>query len=421
MRLRKRKLTVAAAAALGVAIVAAPAGAGLFINEVFWDAPTNPADATHEYIELRGTPCLSLANHYLIFVEAENNEFNNGGAGLIENIFNLNDFSLGANGYLALRQRSNPNAVFADYTVHPKATDLRNTGATAGFGSGAGSTIGASNITNQGVANGQIENGGWTAMLIRNDGDPVTNAPTLNFDLDIGNDGLDVSTGRDGWTVLDSIGILAEGLESEFGRTYGKMNFLFDVSADIPDFDPTAHIEPGTNYEAISWPELEAEYVGRWGNSTGSLPADWHLANVTEDERSGFAQPAGMGDFRISAEPHQSTAPADWESSQGVPYGTPITTTVGSPNYPLNLLTPLPGDFDGDGDVDHSDLVDQWVPRFECGDLDGNDLLVWQRNLGMTSTPPATTSASAVPEPGTAALTSVCAALLAVARRQRRR
>jgi hypothetical protein len=405
---------LAAALAAGAATLATSAHAQLLINEIYWDAPTNPADATHEYVELRGAPCFSLANHYLIFVEAENNEANNGGAGLIENIFNLGSAALGPNGYLTLRQRANPAALFADYAVNPKATDLRNTGTTAGFGSGAGSTIGASNITNQGVANGQIENGGWTAMIIRNDGDPVANAPALNFDLDIDNNGLDMATGREGWTIVDSIAVLAEGPESEFGRVYGKMNFMFDVTADIPDFDPTEHIEPGANFAAIAWPELEAEYVGRWGNSTGSLPADWHLANLTEDSRTEFTN---TGDFRVSAEPHESTTPADWESSQGVAYGTPITTTVGSPNYPLNLLTPTPGDFDGDGDVDGGDLTDQWVPRFNCGDLTGSDFLDWQRNLGHVP-PPTGAAAAAVPEPAAAALAGF--GLLAVIRRRGR-
>lgn len=387
-------------AVLSASLSASAALGQVYINEIFWDAPTNPADATHEYVELRGAPCLSLANHYLIFVEAENNVSNTGGAGLIETIFDLGSATLGANGYLMLRQKANPSAIFADYTANPKATDLRNTGSGSGFGSGAGSSIGASNITNAGLANGQIENGGWTAMLIRTNGE-ATSAPALNFDLDTGNDGLDVPTGREGWTIVDSIGLLAEGTEAEFGRVYGKMNFMFDITADVPDFDPTDHIEPETNFQTIVWPEYEAEYVGRWGNSTGSRPEDWHLSNLTEDAQSGFVLP-GMGDFRVSAEPHGSAEPADWESSQGVAYGTPLTTTLGSPNYPLNLLTPTPGDFDGDGDVDNSDLVDQWIPRFACGDLTGKDFLDWQNHLG--TMPASGAVARTVPEPTSAAI-----------------
>jgi hypothetical protein len=415
-----RTLARVSSAVVFGALTAHAAMGQVYINEIFWDAPTNPADATHEYIELRGRPCLSLANHYLIFVEAENNVSNDGGAGLIENIFDLGGATLGANGFLALRQKADPAAIFADYTVNPKATELRNTGTGNGFGSGEGSSIGASNISNAGLSNGQIENGGWTAMLIRVD-DPVTNAPALNFDLDLGNDGLDVATGRDGWTVIDSIGVLAEGVEAEFGRVYGKMNFMFDVTLDVPDFDPADHMEAGANVQVIAWPELEAEYVGRWGNSTGSLPEDWHLSNLTEDSRSGFVLP-GTGDFRVSAEPHESTDPAEWESSQGVAYGTPLTTTVGSPNYPLNLLTPTPGDFDGDGDVDPSDLVDQWMPRFECGDLTGADFLDWQRNLGTVATPPAARGAIAVvPEPCAGGLVAVVVFGFAALRRPRSR
>jgi hypothetical protein len=85
-----------------------------------------------------------------------------------------------------------------------------------------------------------------------------------------------------------------------------------------------------------------------------------------------------------------------------VAYGTPLTTTLGSPNYPLNLLTPTPGDFDGDGDVDNSDLVDQWIPRFACGDLTGKDFLDWQSHLG--TMPASSAGARTVPEPTSAAI-----------------
>jgi hypothetical protein len=63
----------------------------------------------------------------------------------------------------------------------------------------------------------------------------------------------------------------------------------------------------------------------------------------------------------------------------------------------------LPGDFNSDGVVDAADLNDPvlgWITRFG-GDLDGNDFLVWQRNLGATSS---TGAASAVPEPAAALL-----------------
>ena len=74
----------------------------------------------------------------------------------------------------------------------------------------------------------------------------------------------------------------------------------------------------------------------------------------------------------------------------------------------------IPGDFDGDGDVDGDDLID-WQTGFgtsgsagiadgdadEDGDVDGSDFLVWQQNR----TTPALSSQAAVPEPTTLGLT----------------
>jgi hypothetical protein len=69
----------------------------------------------------------------------------------------------------------------------------------------------------------------------------------------------------------------------------------------------------------------------------------------------------------------------------------------------------IPGDFDGDSDVDADDLV-VWTANFGSttadplsgdadadSDADGNDFLVWQRNL---AGPQASTSTAPVPEPG---------------------
>jgi len=71
------------------------------------------------------------------------------------------------------------------------------------------------------------------------------------------------------------------------------------------------------------------------------------------------------------------------------------------------------GDFDGDLDVDDADL-NEWRTRFGA-DLDGNDFLIWQRNLGAM---PAVAAASAVPEP--AAWMLALAAGLAIIGRGRR-
>lgn len=70
------------------------------------------------------------------------------------------------------------------------------------------------------------------------------------------------------------------------------------------------------------------------------------------------------------------------------------------------LAAPVPGDFDGDGDVDGDDLT-QWQGDYgsnpdsdadDDGDSDGSDFLAWQRNYTGASPLAATSS---VPEPST--------------------
>ncbi|HMP08057.1 MAG TPA: hypothetical protein PJ982_17040 [Lacipirellulaceae bacterium] len=88
----------------------------------------------------------------------------------------------------------------------------------------------------------------------------------------------------------------------------------------------------------------------------------------------------------------------------------------------FRVLNGLPGDFDQDGDVDADDLP-IWKAAYgttAAGDADGNlitdgnDFLIWQRNLGVDLTP-ATAASGAVPEPSGALLAGL--ALLAAARR----
>ena len=43
----------------------------LYINEIFFDPGGAGLEARDEYIEIRGTPNLSLDNTYLIFIESE--------------------------------------------------------------------------------------------------------------------------------------------------------------------------------------------------------------------------------------------------------------------------------------------------------------------------------------------------------------
>jgi hypothetical protein len=410
---RNRAWSVAATVA-AIWMAAGEVSAQMFINEIFFDPPGSAADATHEYVELRGTPGASLANHYLIFVENEDNLSHSGGAGLIELIFDLGSRSLGSNGFLTLRQKANEFSVYGDYAVDPAATNLQNTGTGVGYGSGAGSSIGAANVGSGGAPDGRIENSGFTAMLIRNDGDPVANAPALGFDLDADNNGLDVPTARTDWTILDSIGIFSERFEAwdpdfnmPLGRLYGAVNFGPENTVNTPGFVP--NIEPGTTYLGT---DFEIEIAARWGNSTGQTPDDWHVSNVTDNSLSGFTP--GGSDFRQSVGDPHPTGPL--ESTKNVPYGTVLTNTLGSANYPLNVAPPLAGDFDLDGDVDDDDLNSEWKLRFGA-DLDGADFLDWQRNYGATSTD-ALAAIGAVPEPAAASLLAMAITGVAISQRR---
>ncbi len=74
-------------------------------------------------------------------------------------------------------------------------------------------------------------------------------------------------------------------------------------------------------------------------------------------------------------------------------------------------VAPIPGDFDGDRDVDGDDL-EQWEDDYSLngdsdadgdGDSDGEDFLAWQRNFGTGTL----SKATAVPEPGAGLLAAV--------------
>jgi hypothetical protein len=372
---------------------ASVAPAQVYINEIFFNPPNPPfgEDSTREYIELRGQPNMSLANHYLIFLDSPmGNGF--GSAGKIEQIFNLGsstdcpNCTLGSLGYLTLRQKGSLYAV-----PSVGSTNLMNHGTGAGFGagtSGATSTIGASDKnTADGVSNGEIESG-FTAMLIRTDGVAIR-APALGQDLDVGNNGLDpaatdVNDWRDHWTILDSVGVSEPAVGGQGGayddRFYAPIHFGTEVD-DESNFVLSEHCT-GCQYVSLG-ANFEGEYVARWGNSTGQTAADWHVVDTTDDLGSGYqstltdpnqqpSQPNAWG-FRVSTTgthppdngdttaPPQPTSPNKATSTQGVPYGTIITNTLGAPNFML-------GDYDKDGVVSAADYT------------------VWRKTVGLTGT-----------------------------------
>jgi hypothetical protein len=112
----------------------------------------------------------------------------------------------------------------------------------------------------------------------------------------------------------------------------------------------------------------------------------------------------------------------DWQST-----GTAIRTWYDGLGYaPVDAVSPLPGDFDSNRVVDAYDLA-RWRDEFGStgvadadgdGDSDGNDFLVWQRQLGATAARPAE---EAIPEPGAGLLLLIGGTIVARRARQAQR
>ncbi|TWT32413.1 hypothetical protein KOR34_41760 [Posidoniimonas corsicana] len=431
-------------AALLTAVLVTPMlRAELYINEIFFDPGGDGVEQRDEFIELRGAPGMPLDDHYLIFVENEDNGDNTGPAGLVENIFTLDGYSLGSNGFLVFRQAGNLLGGAGDsgpsrYSVVPGATDLVNTGAGPGYGSGATSTIGAEDEGGE----GSLENGGFTAMLIRKNTGPV---PTIGLDLDEGNDGLDNPNGQEGWEILDAIGYF-EPLETVYGRSYAPINFGREEPGELVFFDGgikeiQPNIEPDAVYVGVGY---EIEYLGRWGNSTGQTNDDWHISNLTDNPGSGRLTagqlPDGApvdyrqsytGDHGLLASGSTDTPPTQPGESQGslesnkdVPYGTRLLTNIGGPNY-------LTGDYNGDGYVNAADYTIWRDSLGAVGDefahpaadanhnfmVDGADYEIWRAAYGAPEAPPAAAAVAGVPEPASALLVIAALPLAAIRRR----
>lgn len=333
-------------ATLGVAAAAAAGNADVFtrplISEIFFNPPGGndaPANNALEYIELLGPSSYDLTNHYLIFLENENDEFNSQDPGVIENIFDLTGMSFGSNGYLVLAMRNSAYPIIAgtpfDIAVPANPADptkaeslktlangahvYQNRDTGNGYGNGVTSSIGHVG------QNLDIEGSGFTAMLIHVD--PLLGgvAPVLNQDLDLDNLGLDPLP--IGWSILDSIGVFGEDDETAFGRLYAKVNFGPGTILGAP-----GGIEPGATY-VNTLPGLgEIEYVGRVGLC--DCAEDWMVANLTDNVASGYS--AALRNYGISGNHSLLSDPEVYVGFAYAPapfvYGTDITVTIGSDN-----------------------------------------------------------------------------------------
>lgn len=151
----------------------------------------------------------------------------------------------------------------------------------------------------------------------------------------------------------------------------------------------------------------------------GTIPTDGTLPDRT---MLSYEFDAGSGNFIIQSRELAAINGA----TPGNPFGNDLAlrdsdfyfTWVDFAN-PLTPTTPIPGDFDDDGNVDGDDLT-LWKAAYgqtavgdadSDGDSDGADFLVWQRNFAPAA------PVAAIPEPASLALLLTAAAGILAARK----
>ncbi len=246
-----------------LAFITSAANAAVYINEVLPNPPGSDSTATlgNEFFELRGTPNMSLAGYYLISVEGQGT--GTPGKGDINQLFDLGAFSLGANGYLFARQFGSL------YTATDAGATVIENSPSQGWGraneGGVGSTVGHYSDGTQ----LDLENGATTILLVKVEGGIVA---TNTIDLDTDNDGfLDLP---EGWTVVDSVGIMDGAGAAATDSSYGAITFRAPSSVDATYQGACAY----GNVIDVPGPLTTTAgtfYVGRKGESTGSTTNDW--------------------------------------------------------------------------------------------------------------------------------------------------
>lgn len=328
-------------AMLLVAAVAGSAQGGPLITEIFFNPPGgNDVTGGLEYIELCGPRGMALDNHYLVFIENENDELNSQNPGEIDGVFNLSGMSFGSNGYLVLGMRNslypslsvpfdvaapvNPAAPTVAESLKTLANGAhaylnRDTG--NGYGNGVTSSIGYAG------SDADVEGGGFTAMLISFDPTSGGSAPLAGNDIDLLNDGLDASA-VDGWSVLDSIGVFGEPGESDYGRLYSPNGFGPGAFSNAA----WAGIETGGTYVDTTNGLAEIEYIARV--DTGSDIDSWMVTNITNNAATGYTN--ALRNYAVSGDHTTMTAPEVYVGTTygAAPfvYGTDITVTFGADN-----------------------------------------------------------------------------------------
>lgn len=175
------------------------------ISELFLNPPGT--DNGFEFLELRGTPGMSLSGYHLLVIEGDGSA-----AGTIDQVFDLSSFSIGSNGLFLWRDAS------STIDTNPLLTGVQ--------GPSAGTTLTVADFTPD------LENGTNTFVLGQ-----FSIAPTTGVDIDLDNDGVADNIPWGSATFSDVIGIKESGTSVEI--TY-DLGFANAVMAPQFSFTPDA-------------------------------------------------------------------------------------------------------------------------------------------------------------------------------------
>jgi len=286
---------------LALLLLAWNARAELVISEILLNPPG--PNSPNQFIELRGTPNAVLpAGTYLLSIEGDTN----GNPGVVQNLFDLSGRMVGANGFLVLLQK------FHNYSPSPLASVLTNSDTGSGWGSGSSSSIGHRGENGQ----TELEDASCTFFLIS-----TTNAPSIGDDIDADNDGIPDGPEYASWTILDSVGVLDNSGLGDIA--YGAINFRRD---SLPGRAAAA------SGVIVPLP-FTPQYIGRSGNTTGSLATAW----VASDNLGGASPVWSLG---LNAGTTTNTVPPGLSGAALNHLGGP---NFGAPAIPGVLLTETGG------------------------------------------------------------------------------
>ncbi len=233
----------------------------LVISELVLD-PLFGDRNTDQLVELRGLPGgIIPANTYLVVVSEDNST-----RGRVDEIFDLSNQSLGANGYLVLTEAGSPHQVNSNSAV------LRS--ASQGFVGLPGGIFSTIDTTYPRIGDVLIGYNGY--FLIRSEV-----MPTVGDDIDADDDGLADSNGiKSNWTVLDSVSM--HPFVGSGDQAYGQ---ILLAEQELSQDPTTRTVEPGTPIVVANG----SGYVARVGESVGSDADDWIIGNAVSltSDRSG--------------------------------------------------------------------------------------------------------------------------------------